>query len=198
MKDTCLFLQGDTGVGKTSLILEKIRPYMRETGGFFIQRLTEAGATRAFRTAGVFYESAPCAPYAKNAEGVFIEKTEDGWRAEPEAFIKAVSALLSGFRNKKLILLDEIGGIELLSEQFAGLLQPVLESGIPCIAVIKSEKNAKAMALELTTGAEYEAARRKFMAGIRKKGRIHTLNRRNRPQTEALIDAFLEEAFKAP
>ncbi|MDO4517834.1 MAG: nucleoside-triphosphatase [Bacillota bacterium] len=47
--------------------------------------------------------------------------------------------------NKNLVLLDEIGGTELLSHAFRTKLYEILRSDIPCIGVIKQEESARQM-----------------------------------------------------
>ncbi len=44
-----------------------------------------------------------------------------------------------------LVLLDEIGGSELLSDPFRAALEQLLASGTPCLGVFKLEKNARRM-----------------------------------------------------
>ena len=52
---------------------------------------------------------------------------------------------LTSSRNKPLILLDELGGSELLCEPFRRALYDVLSSGVPCLGVLKLADNARRM-----------------------------------------------------
>ena len=52
-------------------------------------------------------------------------------------------------------MLDEIGGIELLSPEFSGALYRLLESDVPIIGVLKSADSAKTMVKALGMYEEF-------------------------------------------
>ena len=128
MSERHLFLKGNSGVGKTTLLLSCLQPYWRETGGFLSQRLLdETGETKGFRLvpvghsermtgAGLSGEAAeggqtgkaarrvplqPAALYRAGMQNVFIEKTEGGWQKRPEVFETAGVGLLERILAEK-------------------------------------------------------------------------------------------------
>ena len=56
------------------------------------------------------------------------------------------------------MVLDEIGGIELLNPEFASALEAVLSSGIPILGVLKGEGAARALTDKLGLTEEYHRA----------------------------------------
>ena len=61
---------------------------------------------------------------------------------DPEVFVDAGVRFLENYRDCDLMLLDEIGGVELLVPPFKEKLYEVLESPVPCIGVLKGISNA--------------------------------------------------------
>ena len=64
---------------------------------------------------------------------------------DQEVFDVLGTFLLTSSKGRPLVLLDEIGGSELLSVPFRTALYDLLTSGVPCLGVIKLEKNARRM-----------------------------------------------------
>ena len=56
------------------------------------------------------------------------------------------------------LVLDEIGGVELLCPEFMAALETTLESGVPILGVMKGEGPAGALVKALGLTGEYEAA----------------------------------------
>ena len=68
-----LFLKGDSGEGKTTLLFECLKPWHRMIGGFYSQRLIdEKGMTMGFRMVPANEEWIPAAFYKKGMTNVFI------------------------------------------------------------------------------------------------------------------------------
>ena len=63
--------------------------------------------------------------------------------------------LLREARQYDYVILDEIGGFEVLSENFMAALMTLLQSGIPCIGVMKGEGPASKMIQKLGLGEAY-------------------------------------------
>jgi len=117
-----------------------MEPYAAELAGFVVQRLTSNGQSVGFRA--VTLESGfppPFAEYVPGQDGVFILRGK--WDASAlETAILSVERL-SHDPGKKLILLDEIGGIELTSRVFMDALERILSGSTPCIGTFKSREN---------------------------------------------------------
>ena len=142
-----LFLQGPIGIGKSHLLRKLLLPHLDLVGGYFVQRIYEKDRDRAFSLIPI-----------SDAEGFVPEKSVERMEPDERTFlysrggkwhvlknvfeIQGTAFLQAGVRNgKKLILLDEIGGIELDCPVFMETVLGVLESGVPTLGVLKSEQN---------------------------------------------------------
>jgi nucleoside-triphosphatase len=195
-----LFLQGNTKLGKSTLLTDCLRPYRNDAGGFLVQRMVQDGATRAFCLFALSNGIPPLTvPYNEHAEHIFIEQTKQGWQQYPEVFARAGAALLSpaALAGKKLIVLDEIGGIELLSPEFRAALSRALGGDIPCIGVIKSAVNRAKMEDKLDLEHEYQVQYRRLFEDISGKfrGKIITLTDETRAQVQLELQKFLQVIY---
>ena len=141
-----LFLEADSGAGKSTLIRALIEPYIDFIGGFSSQRLLdENDETIAFRIVPA-YDLRLAVPYENTPETIFrIISKEYRSQSKPEVFGSSGVTLLNDCREKKLILLDEIGGLELKDQAFVSKLHEILSGDIPCIGVLKQAEKAKHM-----------------------------------------------------
>ena len=144
-----LFLEADSGAGKSTLIRKIIAPYIDEVGGFTSQRLqNENDETIAFRIVPA-QDLRLAVPYEDTPESIFRIITEDvKGLNKPEIFESEGLKYLTDNDGKKLILLDEIGGIELRNDAFRKKLHEVLAGDIPCIGVIKQNQKAARMSCQ--------------------------------------------------
>lgn len=158
-----LFLEGPIQMGKSTLLRELLSPYKDMIGGFASQRmLNDDGRTIGYRI-GPADSTTLTIPFTEGRDlpGVFRIIHEDGNSEKfPEIFDTCGIELLDAAKGKKLILLDEIGGAELLNTGFREALYDVLAGETPCIGVIKL--NSKASFMSKTAGysstvAEYNA-----------------------------------------
>lgn len=158
-----LFLEGPIQMGKSTLLRELLSPYKDMIGGFASQRmLNDDGRTIGYRI-GPADSTTLTIPFTEGRDlpGVFRIIHEDGNSEKfPEIFDTYGIELLDAAKGKKLILLDEIGGAELLNTGFREALYDVLAGETPCIGVIKL--NSKASFMSKTAGysstvAEYNA-----------------------------------------
>lgn len=172
-----LFLEGPIQMGKSTLLRELLAPYMDQIGGYASQRmLSPYGRTIAYRI-GPAAETSLTIPFEQGRDlpGIFRIICEDGTSEKfPEVFDTYGIDLMKNSKNKKLILIDETGGVELLNTTFRNTLYDILAGDTPCIGVIKL--NSKAASMSATAGysgmvAEYNTKLREkllteFDAGI--------------------------------
>ena len=72
-----------------------------------------------------------------------------------EVFEGFAAALLDEAKRYDYVILDEIGGFEVLSDAFMAALMSLLESEIPCIGVMKGAGPASKMIQKLGLGEAY-------------------------------------------
>lgn len=140
-----LFLTGTIGCGKSTAILTAIGDNLPNFGGFLTKRIRDGkGHAAAFTL---------CAPDGSREE-VFLDCTPGKPVIHWEVFQTLAPKLMTG----KIVILDEIGGMELLCPEFMDALNALLETDIPIIGVLKGDTAANAMIRKLGLSAEYEAA----------------------------------------
>ena len=113
VKRVCL-LTGPPRTGKTTLIKEVIRGYPGKVGGFYTEEIRERNERTGFRLvtidgkATVLSHVSYRSPYRVGKYGVNVEGLE----------LVGVTALLDAVRNADLVVVDEIGRMEMLSLKF--------------------------------------------------------------------------------
>ncbi len=176
-----LFLQGRSGMGKSALLREVLAPYSRMMAGFSAQRLIEDGERIGFRTAPFDDGYPPLeTAYTGGLDGVFIIRGLRNVSALEEAILRAEQE--SRKPGRKLVLLDEIGGIELLSPIVMDALKKLLSGKTPCAGVFKSDENFERMAANLRLSEGCRAPRKELEALIEKTGRLITVTEQNREE----------------
>lgn len=143
-----LFIRGPAGAGKSLLIREVLHPHLKSAGGFYVQRIFTGGRYAAFRLNPLAKEKEYvlniCEEAVLDKERVFLDCHEKGiWKFHAEVFeTYGVSYLKKSVsEGKRLILLDEIGGMELNCPLFMQTLQEIFKGFASCLGVIKSGKN---------------------------------------------------------
>lgn len=134
-----LFLTGPMGCGKSTAIGWALEEKVAKCGGFL---------TRRNRAPHLHFTlESPDGACAK----VFLDfasgKPQMDWNVFSEAYLQG-----------DVLVLDEIGGIELLNPAFADALDAVLDKDIPILGVIKGEGPAGALIESLGLTEEYEQA----------------------------------------
>ena len=137
-----LFLTGPIGCGKSTAIAAALGDRLPHCGGLLTRRHRDPWLRFTLET--------PDGSFRKT----FLE-LPDG---RPQADLSVFSEL--PLRGQALVL-DEIGGIELLEPSFLARLENVLSGDIPILGVIKGEGPAKALTDALGLSEKYaEAAAR--------------------------------------
>lgn len=143
MMKKILFLEGPIQTGKSTLIRTCLGDFLSECGGFTSQRLLDPdGAIKGFRLCPA---ASPLTARDEGiTDGVFKYFRSDGpaWQ-DQQVFDTAGVRLLQASKKAPLILLDEIGGSELLCESFRSKLYEILGGPVPCLGVLKLSDNAR-------------------------------------------------------
>lgn len=152
-----LFIEGPSRYGKTTTILRILGPERIKTaGGFLTLRLRyEDNSDAGFRVikAGEATESSEV--FTPEADNIFIKITPEGRTKDETVFAAFVKGILDNPGREPFLLMDEIGGVELLDDAFMEKLKQVLEGPIPIIGTLKCRENAERMAANLELSGEY-------------------------------------------
>ncbi len=118
-------LTGGPGVGKTTIIKQALCNLEGKAGGFYTEEIRIGGARQGFRIVTLEGEGAILAhidissPYRVSKYGVDIEGLER----------VGVSALKQATRGCALVVIDEIGKMELFSPSFREAVIEAIDSG---------------------------------------------------------------------
>ncbi len=128
-----ILLEGEPGVGKTTLVLDIAgRLSNHRIGGFYTQEIREHSRRVGFSIASFSGQSGILA-HIKFTSGPMVGK----YRVDVPRFEKiAVSGLEAALTDSSIILIDEIGKMELLSARFREILPRCFDSEKPMIATI--------------------------------------------------------------
>ena len=141
-----LFLTGPVGCGKSTGIATALGAHLAHAGGFLtVRQKDETGRAVAY------WMKRPDNSVAE----VIIDYSRKPYTMHPEVFEDLGIRLLEEAKQFDYVILDEIGGFELLSDRFLEALRKLLESDIPCIGVMKGEGPASKMILKLGLGDAY-------------------------------------------
>jgi len=150
-----LFLTGAVGCGKSTAIATALGEALPKAGGFLtVRQVDEEGRAVAY--------------WLKRPDGsdgqVIIDYSAKPYTMHPEVFEDLGIRLLEEAKRYDYVILDEIGGFEVLSDGFLAALTAFLRSDIPCIGVMKGVAPASKMIQKLGLGDAYvqraEALRR--------------------------------------
>ncbi len=125
-------LTGMPGTGKTSLIKQAIDPVMNRAGGFYTEEIRVQGNRQGFRIVTLDGKSAQLAhtsirsPYRVSKYGVDIEGLDT----------VGVSALQQAAHQCDLVIVDEIGKMELFSDRFKAAVLEIIQSGKKVLGTI--------------------------------------------------------------
>lgn len=127
-----ILLTGAPGIGKTTLI-KKLADALNDFNptGFYTTEIRERGVRKGFELVsldgrrGVLSHEKIRSPYRVGKYGVDIRGFDD--------FISSIPFLSE---RSGLIIIDEIGKMESLSNKFTGLIREILDSEKPVIATI--------------------------------------------------------------
>ena len=134
-----LFLTGPIGCGKSTAIARALEDKISGCGGFL---------TRRYREPHLHFT-------LESPDGTFRKTFLDFAKGKPEVDLSVFSNMdFSG----NVLILDEIGGIELLNADFSAALEMALNSDIPILGVIKGEGPAGALIESLGLTETYEQA----------------------------------------
>jgi nucleoside-triphosphatase len=129
-----LLLTGKPGTGKTALIKEALARTVIRAGGFYTEEIRTGGIREGFRIVTLDGQEAVLAHV--NASGHHqVSKYKVDTSALDEV---GVSALERALQQRDLIVIDEIGKMELLSPKFQDAVTKAINSGKKVLGTIMS------------------------------------------------------------
>ena len=189
-----LLIEGVSGTGKTTLILETLGNLMDKAGGFVTVRLLDGDGRRTGFAVKKAERGAKPDKVFENSDipDRFI-CFEGESRAEVPKFVELASRYIE--RAGTFLVMDEFGGIELENGGFADRIAEILENGRPVIGVIKMRENAEHAIKHMTEGSalmeEYESFRRR-LEGL-KNTQIIRLSDDNREEAKSAIIKWMAD-----
>lgn len=192
-----LFLEGPVQTGKSTLIRQCIAPYIGRIGGFSSQRLWQASRPCGYRLAPAD-ELELDAAFAPDAPGIFLWHNRDSSYKDPSVFETLGVRLLEQSGDKPVILLDEIGGSELLVPAFRKKLYQILSGQTPCLGVIKLASKASFMSRAAGYSGEVVDYNLQLRSDLEKlfHGEICPFEQEHREEIKRKIELFLERIFR--
>ncbi len=145
-----LLLTGRPGIGKTTVIQAVADRLGRQAGGFYTVEIREAGKRTGFRLTGIGSGKAEEGLLARVGlssryrVGRYGVKLDDLERVGVEAILRAVEE-----PEIALVVIDEIGKMELFSHAFRDAVQAALASPKPVLATIMAGRQPWIEALKL-------------------------------------------------
>jgi len=141
-----LFLTGSVGCGKSTSIAAALADKLPRAGGFLtVRQKDDTGRAVAY--------------WLQRPDGsdrqIIIDYSGKPYTMHMEVFEGFAAALLDEAKRYDYVILDEIGGFEVLSDAFMAALMSLLESEIPCIGVMKGAGPASKMIQKLGLGEAY-------------------------------------------
>lgn len=134
-----LFLTGGIGCGKSTAIGQALGDRLSECGGFLTRRYREPHLHFTLET-----------PDGRQ-KATFL----DFGGGKPEGNLSVFSEI---YLQGDVLVLDEIGGIELLNPDFAAALETLLSGNTPILGVIKGAAPAEALLKALGLTQAYSSA----------------------------------------
>jgi len=129
-----LLLAGKPGVGKTALIKQALARTKVEGGGFYTEEIRTGGVREGFRITTLRGQHAVLAHI-----NISSPHPVSKYRVDIDALDRVgVSALRQALEENDLIVIDEIGKMELLSPQFREVVMQAINSGKKVLGTISS------------------------------------------------------------
>ena len=147
-----LFLTGVSGIGKTTIIRQALGSAAGYAGGFITERVADGdGSVEGFD----LYPVAAAIGH-DGFDGLrFLDLGTTPPRKDNEVFRESAAQMLREAGFYPFVMLDEIGGFEMLIPQFRNELAQLLNSDAPIIGVIKGAENAEELRASFGLGEKF-------------------------------------------
>ncbi len=190
-----LFLTGPIKSGKSTLLLSALKAHRLFVDGFYVQRQRIDEHCIRFSLSqineGNFLSEKPSTDIPDH---VFLTIRGKERRMDIGVFDGFGADILRRCIGKKLVLLDEIGGVEFLSEPFVDALTVLIKSDTPCIGVYKSDQAFERMQREFKGLQRCEEKRREIQSLLTNSNDIVLLDQ-SPHDAEAVVGEFIHSSL---
>lgn len=194
-----LFIEGDIGIGKSTAILQNLGEHIARAAGFGTVRTYEITKDGEHKRRGFCHYPAKD---MKKVDDIFCADNRGNFIWIDDALNFSYKAevleeyslkLLSPKQGDRFILMDEIGGFELLNENILQAYIRILDGEVPCIGVLKSRTNKNSTKRNLELSNQLDIAYERFREYIKNKPDILLLKayRDRMDDLEHYIQQFL-------
>lgn len=189
---TGLLLQGRHGVGKSTLLHRALGQSGLAYGGYYVQRLLQDGATRGFRCCSLTAPAQLTVPYDSSLESQLFIDCRQGHTITVQRLVQPALTALSD-PLPQLLVLDELGGVELLDDSFFERLMDCVGS---CRLVGSYKADGNVAKLQQQTGVD-EALLTKRRQQLQQRFDaadvcLLEVTEQNREDVSAVLAAFLK------
>lgn len=132
-----ILITGRPGIGKTTLIKKLIKDLKLDAGGFYTEEIREQGIRKGFKIRSISGE-----------EGIFAHVNIDTQYRVSKYGIDidilnriGIKAIDDALKNNRIIIIDEIGRMEIYSLEFQKAVIRALDSNKPVLGVIQQREN---------------------------------------------------------
>lgn len=145
-----LILTGAPGVGKTTIVKQVIAELGDRAGGFYTEEIQGPGGRKGFRVITLDGRQATLAHV-----DVRSRSKVGRYGVDVAAFERVgVAALRQAIESSEIVVLDEIGKMELFSSQFKSAVFKAMDCGKPVIATAVRAADPRVDALKQMPGVQ--------------------------------------------
>ena len=145
-----LLLTGRPGIGKTTIIKAVVQALGDRAGGFYTEEIRGPGGRKGFRLITLDGEETILAHIRLKGGG---RPRVGRYGVDVAALDRVgVAAIRRALSDREVIVIDEIGKMELFSGNFKEAVMQAVLSPRPLVATIMAKKNAWADALKMMPG----------------------------------------------
>jgi nucleoside-triphosphatase len=132
-----IFITGKPGVGKSTIIKKVLQSSKWAIGGFVTEEIREAGARVGFTIEDIGTGAKKVMAHVR-----LRSRFRVGRYGVDRAAVESVGvpALARALRESALVVVDEIGKMELFSEEFSRWVDRLIEADKPVLAVIQERR----------------------------------------------------------
>jgi nucleoside-triphosphatase THEP1 len=199
-----LFLQGNIAIGKSTLLREALLPHLEEVGGFYVQRIYKDDQHIGFQLKPL----CKATDYQLNRQVAGLQKKnyfiyhdeKKGMQIQLSIFENEGVRFLEKARGKKkkIILMDEIGGVDLYCPAFVQSVMQILNGPQSAIGVLKLARNRKRLDGNFANPTEKEKEVMKNISCIKEHPlvKILELGPGNYQEVQTQVQIFLKNILQ--